>query len=157
VREILERTGYGDEVREEWPVIERELGFVKNWLAKFAPDNVKFAVQEELPEVELDEQRAFLAKLADTIEAEKDLERPGHARRHLCGGGGGGLKGGAAFRTLYRVLLGQDSGPKAGWFLASLDRDFLLGRLREAAGAQVGRRWGWYGHELVWRLANREV
>jgi lysyl-tRNA synthetase, class I len=134
VREILERTGYGDEVREEWPVIERELGFVKNWLAMFAPDSVKFAVQEELPELELsDEQRAFLAKLAGTIEAEKDLNGQGMHDAIYAAAEVSGLKGGAAFRTLYRVLLGQDSGPKAGWFLASLDGDFLLGRLREAA------------------------
>jgi lysyl-tRNA synthetase class 1 len=118
---------------DEWPVIERELGFVKNWLAKFAPQNVKFAVQEQLPAVELsEEQQAFLAKLADTVEAEDDLNGQGMHDAIYAAAEVAGMKGGAAFRTLYRVLLGQDSGPKAGWFLASLDRDFLLKRLRLA-------------------------
>jgi lysyl-tRNA synthetase class 1 len=134
VRKILERTGYGDVVRDEWPVIERELGFVKNWLTKFAPESVKFAVQETLPKVELDDaQRAFVAKLADTIEAENDLNGQGMHDAIYAAAEVSGLKGGAAFRTLYRVLLGQDSGPKAGWFLASLEQPFLVRRLREAA------------------------
>jgi lysyl-tRNA synthetase class 1 len=131
VREILERTGYGDVARDDWPVVERELRFVKNWLDKFAPDNVKFAVQEQASQVELDEpQQKFLAKLADTIESEGNLNGQGMHDAIYAAAEVAGMKGGAAFRTLYRVLLGQDSGPKAGWFLASLDRRFLLRRLR---------------------------
>ncbi|HVQ45058.1 MAG TPA: lysine--tRNA ligase [Candidatus Saccharimonadia bacterium] len=129
VREILERTGYA--VAEQWSVIERELGFVKTWLAKYAPESVKFAVQTELPTVELgDEQRKFLQHLAGTIEAEDDLNGQGMHDAVYAAAEVAGIKPGQAFVTLYRVLLGKDSGPKAGWFLASLDRDFLLRRLR---------------------------
>jgi lysyl-tRNA synthetase class 1 len=133
-REILERTGYADEVREQWPVIEREFGFVKNWLEKYAPESVKFAVKERLPQVELSaEQREFLLKLAETVETERDLNGQGMHDAIYAAAEVAGLKGAAAFRTLYQVLLGQDSGPKAGWFLASLEQDWLLRRLREAA------------------------
>ena len=38
-----------------------------------------------------------------------------------------------AFDALYRAFLGRTNGPRAGWLLASLDRDFVIGRLREAA------------------------
>jgi lysyl-tRNA synthetase class I len=31
------------------------------------------------------------------------------------------------------AFLGKASGPQAGWFLAALDRDFVVARLREAA------------------------
>ncbi len=135
-REILERTDFETEVREQWPVIERELEFVKNWLEKYAPDSVKFAVQEELPEVELaPEQRAFLDKLAKTIEAEKDLNGQGMHDAIYAAAEVSGVKPGKAFVALYRVILGQDSGPKAGWFLASLDREWLVGRLREGSRA----------------------
>ncbi|HEX3082603.1 MAG TPA: lysine--tRNA ligase [Candidatus Saccharimonadia bacterium] len=132
-REILERTGYEEAVKGEWPVIARELRFVKNWLAKYAPASVKFAVQDTLPEVELTEaQRAFLAKLAHTIEAEQDLNGQGMHDAIYAAAEVAGLKAGQAFVALYRVILGQDSGPKAGWFLASLDHGWLLKRLREA-------------------------
>jgi lysyl-tRNA synthetase class 1 len=131
VKAILERTGYEDVVHDQWPVIERELKFVKNWLEKYAPDSVKFEVKEALPDLELaSEEKAFLAKLADTIETEGDLNGQGMHDAIYAAAEVAGLKPGQAFRAIYRVLLGQDSGPKAGWFLASLDRDWLVKRLR---------------------------
>ena len=47
-----------------------------------------------------------------------------------------GLPAGRAFAALYLAFLGRSSGPRAGWLLASLERDFVLSRLREAAGRQ---------------------
>ncbi|MBI2007680.1 lysine--tRNA ligase, partial [Candidatus Saccharibacteria bacterium] len=34
------------------------------------------------------------------------------------------------FEPLYRALIGQKSGPRAGWFLSTLPRDWLIKRLR---------------------------
>ena len=36
-----------------------------------------------------------------------------------------------AFCAIYKTFLGKDSGPQAGWLLASLDRDFVIKRLKE--------------------------
>jgi lysyl-tRNA synthetase class 1 len=131
VKDILERTGHEAAVGGQWPVIERELKFVHNWLEKYAPDNVKFAVQEVLPAAELSPgQRAFLAHLADTIAAEKDLNGQGMHDAIYAAAEAAGIRAGESFRALYRVILGKDSGPKAGWFLASLDHDWLVARLR---------------------------
>ena len=33
------------------------------------------------------------------------------------------------FKPLYRALIGQESGPRAGWFLSILPRDWLIKRL----------------------------
>jgi lysyl-tRNA synthetase class 1 len=44
-----------------------------------------------------------------------------------------GIASAAAFGAIYLAFLGKASGPQAGWFLAALDRDFVVGRLREAA------------------------
>jgi lysyl-tRNA synthetase class I len=38
----------------------------------------------------------------------------------------------AAFAALYLAFLGRPNGPRAGWLLASLDRDFVIERLRQA-------------------------
>jgi lysyl-tRNA synthetase class 1 len=133
VRDILARTGYDEVMDSQWSVVERELKFVKNWLQKYAPDNVKFTVQNELPKVELsDEQTEFLTKLAQTIEDEKDLNGQGMHDAIYAAAESAGVKPAQAFVALYRMILGQDSGPKAGWFLASLDQDWLLERLRAA-------------------------
>jgi lysyl-tRNA synthetase class 1 len=34
------------------------------------------------------------------------------------------------FTTLYQAIIGKDSGPRAGWFLSLLPRDWLIERLR---------------------------
>ena len=46
----------------------------------------------------------------------------------------------AAFNALYLTFLGRPNGPRAGWLLASLERDFVIGRLTEAgaAGEAIG-------------------
>ena len=35
------------------------------------------------------------------------------------------------FSAIYVSILGKSSGPKAGWFLSVLDRDFLVKRFTE--------------------------
>ncbi|HSX02079.1 MAG TPA: lysine--tRNA ligase [Candidatus Saccharimonadia bacterium] len=137
VRQILERTGYEEAVRDQWPIIERELGFVHAWLNSHAPESVKFVVQSELPHVELStEQCAALAKLADTIEAEQDLAAQGIHDAIYTAAEVVGIKASLVFQAIYRVILNKDSGPKAGWFLASLDRAWLLERLRASVASR---------------------
>ena len=46
-----------------------------------------------------------------------------------------GLDAKAAFNALYLAFLGRPNGPRAGWLLASLERDFVIRRLTEAGGA----------------------
>ena len=38
-----------------------------------------------------------------------------------------------AFKAIYISLLAKTSGPRAGWFLATLDPEFVIARFREAA------------------------
>ncbi len=129
--ELLKRSGYEKLVVDEKPVILRELRFVGNWLDTYAPENVKFSVQEQLPEAELTPgQKLFLSHLADTIEREKDLNGQGTHDAIYAAAELAGIKAGQAFVAIYRVILAKDSGPKAGWFLSSLDGQWLVTRLR---------------------------
>ena len=41
-----------------------------------------------------------------------------------------GLKPQKAFQAIYRVLIGKKMGPRAASFLLSLERDFVIKRLR---------------------------
>jgi lysyl-tRNA synthetase class 1 len=43
------------------------------------------------------------------------------------------MPAGRAFDAIYRAFLGRPNGPRAGWLLASLDPEFVVKRLREAA------------------------
>jgi lysyl-tRNA synthetase class 1 len=40
-----------------------------------------------------------------------------------------------SFAAIYLAFIGRDSGPRAGWLLASLDKDFVVKRLLDAADA----------------------
>jgi lysyl-tRNA synthetase class 1 len=128
--ELLERSGYEDAVKLEREVIIRELRFVSNWLDKYAPESVKFNVVAVIPVVAIsEEQREFLRRLASTIQVEKDLSGQGMHDAIYAAATESGLKPSQAFVVLYRLILDQDRGPKAGWFLASLDREWLVKRL----------------------------
>lgn len=131
-KEILERTGYKAEVRSSWPTIERELFFVARWLEKYAPESVVFKIQKSVPKVELtEEQTYFLNLLADSIESSMgDIDGQVMHELIYAAKDKAELKPMTAFQALYRVILGKDSGPKAGWFLSSLDAEFLVPRLR---------------------------
>jgi lysyl-tRNA synthetase class 1 len=129
--DILNRTGYESVVKDQAEVLQREIPYVANWLHKYAPEGVKFSVQDKLPKVDLsDEQQNFTnvlaAKLAalDEVDGQKMHETIYAAKEEA------GLQPGDAFKALYRLILNKDSGPKAGWFLSSLDKDWLIKRLK---------------------------
>ena len=49
-----------------------------------------------------------------------------------------GLDAKAAFNALYLAFLGRPNGPRAGWLLASLERDFVIRRLTRGRRAHRG-------------------
>lgn len=130
--DILERTGYEKVVHEHKDVLEREIPYVANWLAKYAPESVKFSVQQDMPDIVLsDEQEAFTKELAARLEAADELDGQAMHETIYAAKEAIGIQPGQAFQALYRLILGKDSGPKAGWFLSSLPRDWLIRRLKQ--------------------------
>lgn len=110
---------------------------VENWLMSYVPDSAKFEVQETLPDVVKnlsDEQRAGLRGLASRIHAgvaAKDLHDLVYAVseiRHLCEQDVSGSP---------YIHSREEIRSESGYFMASLDRKFLLDRLNEAGGASV--------------------
>ncbi|MBW4061852.1 lysine--tRNA ligase [Candidatus Saccharibacteria bacterium] len=140
IYEVLARTGYAKQVQSQRDIIARELVFVANWLAKHAPDSVKFSLQADLPAMELSEaQQALLGNLAVAIQT-NNLDAEGMHLAIYSAAETHQLTPAQAFQALYRVLLNQDSGPKAGWFLASLaeqDKPWLVKRLKAASAPRA--------------------
>jgi len=134
VMKILKRTGHWDKGLDK-EYLDTWISRVNNWLDDFAPNHLKFEVQEELPskikELEKD-QKIFLRKLADLIENEDLNDEKLHNRiyelfRNI------GIGAREAFQAIYLSLLGRKSGPRAAWFILSLDEEFVLNRFREVA------------------------
>ncbi len=121
----------------ESALLDERIAAARAWLADYAPERARVEVQEQLPALasSLDAgQRAVLSALADRLDGLASWTGDAVqaaifdvAREH-------GLQTGRAFAALYASLLGRTNGPRAGWLLASLDRAFVVERLRAAAG-----------------------
>ena len=129
---IISRTEYSKEALEDAETIKRELSFIDNWLKTEAPEDLKFELQQTLPEVELtNQQKSYLTKLAQKIEnAPHDADGAWFHQTIYDLKDESGLEPKLLFQTLYMVILNKKSGPRAGWFLSILHREWLIKRLK---------------------------
>ncbi|HLE48067.1 MAG TPA: lysine--tRNA ligase [Candidatus Thermoplasmatota archaeon] len=113
--------------------LQERLDHVRYWLKRFAPEDLKVELQPTLPHVDFSgaEKQLFhdvRGKVA-AIEWRAELI---HNVLHETAKSQG-LKPGEAFAAVYKAFLGKPRGPRAGHFLSSLDKAFVLQRLDEAA------------------------
>lgn len=113
--------------------IELRSEYARHWLADYADPEFIFELQENLPEAAgnlNDSQRQALSTLAEQIEKSdaydgQSLHELIHAVKESSG-----LTPKEFFSAIYLVFLGKESGPKIGWFLSTLDKAFVVDRLR---------------------------
>jgi lysyl-tRNA synthetase class 1 len=131
----LRRLGAVDDsaTPEDIMVLKQRVDCVRYWLGSFAPDEVKFSVCEAMPTCELTaEEKAFLNELLAAMEGVEWRGESIHEAMYGCAKASKvGARGG--FQTLYRIFCDQRQGPRLGFFLSTLDRDFVLGRIKEAS------------------------
>lgn len=118
--EVIARTEHAYTVKEQRNIILKELKFIDNWLKTWAPEDVKFQILENVNETDFSaEEKQYLNALAEKIEAGPDepdaewLHKAIYDFKDQMS-----LEPKQLFQTLYRVLIGKDSGPRAGWFLS---------------------------------------
>ncbi len=130
--EIIKRTEHGDIVEADKDIIKNELKFIKQWLDKWAPDEVKFTIKESVNKSEFSELEVnYFSSLADKIAlAPKDADGEWFHKAIYEFKDTSHLEPKVLFTSLYRLLIGKEAGPRAGWFLSLLPRDWLLDRLR---------------------------
>ncbi len=118
---------------EDKKAVQERIKYVKIWLEKFAPEEVKFSVLENLPE----EAKNLSPKQKELLDKVVQLYRgPALTAEDLQNkiyelGQELGLKGSESFQAVYLSLLGKTHGPKAGWLLHSLDKDLVIKRFKE--------------------------
>lgn len=103
--------------------------YAKIWVDRFAPEAERFVIQQELPALAKSlnpEQKAFLQEVSELLhkewqadELQKALYEKAKERN---------LSSKDAFAAIYMVLLGKTYGPKAGWLILSLDKQFVQSR-----------------------------
>ena len=123
--EMLLQGGFREAVSDR-ERLAQDLTYARNWAEEWAPESLRFRLLE-LPEAaeaakSLDEQqRSFLALTAERL-GQLGQEPDGDLVQDMLYATAKevGLKPRAAFAAIYRVLLGKESGPKAGPFIASI-------------------------------------
>ncbi|ELY68488.1 lysine--tRNA ligase [Natrinema versiforme] len=129
--EIARREGHIPEDAPEWAVegaLER-VEQARNWARRTGNEFDYELKRTEIPAHDFDaDTEAALAELADFIDAGHDPEDiQGEiyetARRH-------DVDVGDFFAAGYRLFFDEEQGPKLGPFLAKVDREFVVGRLR---------------------------
>ncbi len=123
----------------EQAILEERVRKARAWLDGYAPEQAIVAVRQDPPVEALlaldDAQRRYLAALADDAGRDRS-PASGEAwqNRIFAVAGTEGLPNARAFAAIYAAFLGRSNGPRAGWLLASLDREFVVDRLRIASG-----------------------
>lgn len=130
--ELIKRTEYAQVADEEADIIRAELKFIDEWLKLRAPEDVKFALAEQVNAADFtDSEQQFLKALAaKAAEAPQDADGAYFHNAIYGLKDELGLAPKELFSTLYRALIGKESGPRAGWFLSMLPRDWLVARLK---------------------------
>ncbi|MEW6070307.1 MAG: lysine--tRNA ligase [Candidatus Thermoplasmatota archaeon] len=128
---ILDRLGTKPSKEFEQKLEERHK-LALNWLLKYAPPQFKFEIQKTLPLVELSSsQKEFLRKFAEEIEIIEWQPVQLHSKTHEVSKELG-IDAKESFKALYKILLNREEGPRMGYLLASLDREFVTQRVKDA-------------------------
>ena len=134
VKQILLRTNQIPKnlSKEDEKHLEQRAEHADYWLDTFAPDMVKFEVKKKLPSVKLNsDQNKFLGSLVETLNSISwDAEAIHNAIYETSQKQKIQTK--VAFSAIYQIILGQEKGPRAGFFLSNLDKDFVVKRIKEA-------------------------
>jgi len=131
ILEVLKRTEHFDDLPEEsMERLRQKAEAVRMWLDTRAPDDVKFSIHRTPPDIEVPEnERALLRSLLDKLEPlEWQADRIHDAVYSVAVEAE--MKAGPIFKLVYRIFLARERGPRLGYLLASLDKDFVVERVR---------------------------
>jgi lysyl-tRNA synthetase class 1 len=134
LKKILLRTGQipMDLEKDDEEHLKQRAEHARYWLDNFAPDMVKFEVKKNLPKVNLvKEQKKFLISITEKLSS-IDWEAESIHNMIYDSSEKEKIPIKTAFKTIYQIILGQEKGPRAGYFLSNLDKDFVLKRVKEA-------------------------
>ncbi len=130
--EKMKGSALTDEDKKE---VDLRVEYARKWIKTYAPDRYKYELQEALPETakELtDIQKQFLGALSDKLSSVDKWEGELiHGTVHEIVKGDEKFTPKDCFQAIYKIFLAKEYGPQVGWFLSSLDKEFVIKRLKE--------------------------
>lgn len=129
--DIISRTEHAELAASQREIILRELTYIDSWLKRWAPENLKFSLVDEVDATQFSTaERDYFMQLAKKVKAAPENadgvwfhQAIYDLKDHVD------LKPKELFSSLYKLIIGKNSGPRAGWFLSLLPRDWLMSRL----------------------------
>jgi len=111
----------------------KRLELVKTWIKEYAPEDVKFSVQEKIPEnLNLSEkQKKALHEVADILE-KKDFDEKSLFEEFYKICKKIEIEPAEFFKAGYLVLLNKERGPKLANFILTLGKEKVINMFREA-------------------------
>jgi lysyl-tRNA synthetase class 1 len=109
--------------------LETRTKCIEGWLEKHAPESVKFVIQEEPPEIEFNKEdqkriNQLREKMGEVGWTPDEIHDSFYELQEASK-----TPAKEYFRIMYRVILGKEKGPRLGFFLATMERDFVTERL----------------------------
>jgi lysyl-tRNA synthetase class 1 len=128
---VLQRTGYDEVVGQNRQILIEELQYIDEWLKKWAPEDIRFELKEHLdPNKFSEDEKDYLKNLGEKVaQAPEGADGEWFHKAIYEIKENMNLQPAKVFSPLYRALIGKESGPRAGWFLSILPRDWLVKRL----------------------------
>jgi lysyl-tRNA synthetase class 1 len=118
----------------EQAVLQSRVDYAAYWLRHFSPAEIRLRLQKDLPAQVANltpGQRQALGTLGQRLQPAMDGDTI-HALVYALAEEVA-LPAKALFEAIYIALLDQSRGPRVGWFLSSLDYDFVRTRFQDAA------------------------
>ena len=114
--------------------LKKRMKYAHIWINTYAPEDYKFEIKKDVPDAarHLSEiQKKALQEVLIYVQSGAVFEGQAfHTALHDIKERVG-INPKEFFEALYLSILGKSSGPKAGWFLSVMDKDFLIKRLEE--------------------------
>ena len=135
VKDILLRTMNESEFSvEDEAHLQKRSEVVRFWLDYAAPDMVKFSLQKEPPVIERTEDvKQIFAVLSETLDITEWKGGDIHDAIYEASEKSG-IPAKKLFKMSYRALIDQPRGPRLGFFLSTLDKEWVLDRFKHYLG-----------------------
>ena len=134
IKKILIRTNQIPEKidKKDENHLKQRVKHARFWLDNYAPKMLVFQVKKSMPNIKIDsEQKKFLKNILEKIkDISWDPEQIHNAIYDVSQNENIPIK--TCFKTIYQIVLGQEKGPRAGFFLSNLEKEFIIKRINEA-------------------------
>ena len=131
IRNIMKKEG-----KEPDPLILREtIGMARKWVRAYAPESSKFILKGKDDPVNLSEdEKKMICLFHNNLKSVEDWEPE---KIHECAResiGASGMAPSDGFKTIYRALIGNERGPRLGFFLSVIQKEKILARFGAICG-----------------------